>query len=301
MIAAAALAYAATGWPVFPCQWRGDHRKEPLTPHGFKDATIVAATVADWWRRRPRALIGTPTGLGFVVLDIDPRHGGDKTIAALGFVSLPATPTTRTAGGGWHLYFAAPDPPIHNTAGARGRGIGPGLDWRGVGGYVILPSPGSGYEWVGPTRELPMVAVPLALLPTQTAAAATAIIGTPATCTQLSDYGEAALRSAAEKIMTAPAGQQEVTLNGEAYAIGRLAGAGGVPADLALEILQIAARKMPSYDRSDPWQADKVNDKVERAFRQGLAKPRPDLDEVMREIDRQLGEANEIDWTPADV
>jgi hypothetical protein len=31
---------------------------------------------------------------------------------------------------------------IRNTGGARGRGIGPGLDWQGAGGYVIVPSPG---------------------------------------------------------------------------------------------------------------------------------------------------------------
>lgn len=54
---------------------------------------------------------------------------------------------THTASGGLHLHFEPGDHGIRNTAGANGRGIGPGLDWRGDGGFVILPSPGSGYFW----------------------------------------------------------------------------------------------------------------------------------------------------------
>jgi hypothetical protein len=136
----AALAYANLGWRVFPCYTAGPRRKTPRIEGWQARATTDPATITGWWRHWPKALIGTPTGRAFVVLDIDPRHGGDKTIAVFGYTTLPATPTVQTAGGGWHLYFEPPDPPIGITAGDPG----PGLDWRGVGGLVILPAPGTG-------------------------------------------------------------------------------------------------------------------------------------------------------------
>src|ERR1051326_4439165 len=96
----AALAYATAGWPVFPCQWRGPQRKKPLPRYGYCDATIKLSVITGWWSRWPDALIGTPTGKNFVVLDVDPRHGGDETLVALG--GAPATPTALTASGGRH-------------------------------------------------------------------------------------------------------------------------------------------------------------------------------------------------------
>jgi hypothetical protein len=48
----AALDAAARGWPVFPLAAGG---KQPLTKHGFKDATIDPAQVRAWWTRRERS------------------------------------------------------------------------------------------------------------------------------------------------------------------------------------------------------------------------------------------------------
>jgi hypothetical protein len=39
---------------------------------------------------------------GLVVLDVDPRHGGDESIRNL---KLPPTVEALTGGGGWHEYF----------------------------------------------------------------------------------------------------------------------------------------------------------------------------------------------------
>jgi hypothetical protein len=69
----------------------------------------------------------------------------------------------RTPSGGAHLYFTAHEHiEIRNAQGARGRGTGPGLDWRGTGGYLILPSLGSGYRW---DLVCNLDTVPLALVP----------------------------------------------------------------------------------------------------------------------------------------
>jgi hypothetical protein len=142
-----ALAYAARGWPVFPCREREPGRKRPYTPRGFHDATTDAAIIEPWWRRWPNALIGLPTGAasGVVVLDIDvknPPTNGCDSLEDLGHV-LPATPMVHTPSRGLHVHFANPERELRCSAGL----IGPGLDVRGEGGYLILPSPGSGYRW----------------------------------------------------------------------------------------------------------------------------------------------------------
>jgi hypothetical protein len=126
----AALGYARSGWPVFPCQWQGQHRKGPLIERGLNATTHDEAQIHDWWHRWPVALIGVPTGRasGFVVLDVDVKRAGVNgidTLAELGFAVLPDTPLVHTASGGLHLDFAAPDhPEIRNTAGEQGSGIG---------------------------------------------------------------------------------------------------------------------------------------------------------------------------------
>ena len=279
----AALRYGERGWPIFPCRWQGERRKQPLTEHGLHDATADPAIIKAWWSRWPDALVGVPTGeaIGYVVLDIDRKEAGADGLATLGKIDcpiLPLTPTVYTASGGMHLYFRRPEGGLRNTNGERGRGIGPGLDWRGDGGYVILPSPGSGYRWdkrLHFGRYAPC-AVPETLLPK-----------IPATVAQqarpersvkcavgLSRYGEAALDKAARAIIDAPHGQQEATLNAECFSIGTLAGAGGVPGDFAKKILVWAARQMCNHNPRRPWQPGEIEFKVARAFADGMRQPR---------------------------
>jgi hypothetical protein len=275
----AALNYVRRRWPVFPCHWTGTARKRPLTPHGLHDASADPGIIATWWRRWPDALIGLPTGqaIGAVVLDIDVKDGranGFDSLAELGFAILPETPTAHTPGGGLHLYFALPaGTSIRNTAGRRGRGIGPGLDWRGDGGYVIAPGVGR-YEWdtVLHLDAIPLEPVPTALLPRQRKKSRPAAPLRP-TC-GLSRYGEAALDSACRAILAAPAGEQEATLNTESFAIGTLAGAGGIPADFARRALIWAARQMRDHDPRRPWRPAEIEAKVVRAFDEGLRHPR---------------------------
>src|ERR1700755_793 len=106
---------------------------------------------------------------------------------------LPNTPMVHTASGGLHLYFKLPSAGLRNTVGERGRGIGPGLDWRGLGGYVIVPAKGTGYDWVRGGKPAP---VPAALMPKAVPTGNGAAVGEFQVCTELYPYGEAALRSA---------------------------------------------------------------------------------------------------------
>jgi hypothetical protein len=129
-------------WPIFPVA----RTTQPLTSHGYCDASIDPDVIAECWRRWPDALIGSPTGANFVVLDVDVKHPGPTgfdTLACLGVGILPDTPMSHTPSGGVHLYFCPGQHDIPNTQGAVGRGIGPGLDWRRAGGSIILPSPDS--------------------------------------------------------------------------------------------------------------------------------------------------------------
>jgi hypothetical protein len=141
------LTYAARGWPVFPCRATN---KIPLIKRWGEIASRNPAQIEAWWRKSPDALIGVPTGkrTGVIVLDIDtkdPRAYGFDTLADLGLAILPDTPMAHTRSGGLHLYFACIAQEIRNSAGKSG--LGPGLDVRGEGGFVIVPSPGSGYWW----------------------------------------------------------------------------------------------------------------------------------------------------------
>jgi hypothetical protein len=93
--------------------------------------------VEDWWRQWPAANIGVVTGgvSGVVVLDVDPRNGGDASLAEMErrFGALAPTPEVRTGGGGRHLWFRAPEPAVLS------RVVLPGLDLKGEGGVVIVP------------------------------------------------------------------------------------------------------------------------------------------------------------------
>jgi putative DNA primase/helicase len=264
-------------WPVFPCQWQGTGRKRPLIAGGFREASTDRAQIERWWQKWPLALIGLATGRrsGVVVLDIDRKGGVDgfDTLDEIGSAILPVTPMVHTASGGLHLYFRAPDTEVRNTAGSRGRGLGAGLDIRGDGGYVIAPAPGSGYRWdpichIGdtPLVPLPSWAMPRELVPEKSA------LRRP--LTGLSPYAEAALDNAARRIIAAPNGEQETTLNCEAFAIGALAGAGGIPAAFARRVLIWAAEQIISYDPRRPWRPGEARKKVERAFSHGLRQPR---------------------------
>ena len=137
----AALNYAREGYYVFPVVPNG---KTPLISENLKQSSIDIPQITEWWKRYPFANIGLDCGKsGLIVLDIDPRHGGDKTLKGLqilyGKFDLQ-TKTVKTPGGGNHYYFSAEYPPGYIVP-RTGADIfdGGGIDIRAKGGYVVLP------------------------------------------------------------------------------------------------------------------------------------------------------------------
>jgi hypothetical protein len=151
----AAVHYARHNIPVFPvwnptenggcacpksldCSRPAKHPVGPLASHGLQEATTDLDRIRRWWGQYPEANIGMPTGAwtGVVVLEADPEQGGFQSLLALvrRYGVLPQTRVVHT-GGELHFYFEHPGFYTRNSAGK----LGPGLDFRGDGDFVLLP------------------------------------------------------------------------------------------------------------------------------------------------------------------
>ena len=135
----AALIYASRyGFAVFPLAPRS---KIPLIAggHGCLDATLDSHQIERWWRAEPEANVGIALGVvsDAFALDVDPRSGGDLTLDDLLAEHEPLPPTIEalTGGGGRHLFFRM-EPTLTDATWSP---LGPGVDVKGSGGYVVAP------------------------------------------------------------------------------------------------------------------------------------------------------------------
>lgn len=183
-----ALSYARAGVAVFPlytpidgkCDC-GDEKcgspgKHPRNPHGVSEATTDEKRIREWWTKWPTANIGgRTTGLESrdtnfftTVIDIDPRHGGETTYQELvQEIGLPPySPVHSRTGTGEHAWFR-----VTVACGGSSNTLGPGVDTRAKGNYVVLPPSthynGQRYTWVNeagsPVDALPdFTQIPLA-------------------------------------------------------------------------------------------------------------------------------------------
>ena len=180
-LAEAALTCADRGWPVIPlhhvtvagcscsrgaaCPTPGKHPRITLW---VTNASTDPGQVRSWWRQWPHANVGLLTGSrsGVLVLDEDPRHGGDEALKDLErqHGALPDTVVTLTGGGGHHFWFQYPAHQHVRSRSAFGGHLG--LDVRGEGGLIVVPpsihASGRRYEWEvsGHPDDLPLAAVP---------------------------------------------------------------------------------------------------------------------------------------------
>ncbi len=144
----AALTYAGYGWSVVPVR---PSEKFPLIRwQAFQERCADADEIDQWFARWPDANVGIVTGAisGLTVFDIDPRHGGDRSLAAWEAQHEPLPPTVEaiTGGGGRHLYFSTGSTDLRSRV-----AIAQGIDVRARGGLIVAPPSrhpsGNLYRW----------------------------------------------------------------------------------------------------------------------------------------------------------
>ena len=148
----AALSLLRKGKPVFPV----DQTKKPLVAwKQYQDQVPTRQEVTSCWTQWPEANIGMATGRlsGLMVVDCDSEEAAKRFIE-----SYPEARRTLQAqtGRGAHFYFCFEDG-ITNDAGKL---LGPGIDIRGQGGFVIVPpsihANGKAYQWLNRNEPLPL-------------------------------------------------------------------------------------------------------------------------------------------------
>ena len=225
-----ATLHAIEGKPVFPC-WPN---KRPATKEGFKGASIDPQQVSKWFEDETM-LIGVPTA-GFLVVDLDRHNEEANGVEVWGNLVTEHDPDgnwkktmiVRTPSGGVHVWFEDPgwpDNPHRNTAGK----LGPGVDTRADGGYVIIP-PSITEEgmyvriddWNG-NEIAPAPGWLLKLLapePKQPQSPSKSFSGNWVGST--SGYGAAALRNEIKALSQAPKGTRNHALNRATFALAQL-------------------------------------------------------------------------------
>ncbi|MFI9004107.1 bifunctional DNA primase/polymerase [Streptomyces sp. NPDC053541] len=256
-----AVAAAERGWHVFPlrprdkrpaghstarCPGTGRCTDGHRTPE--QRATTDPDLLAAAWTHAPYN-IGIATGpSGLLVVDLDTVKEGEQEGTPDGVTSFEAlceragqaVPTTyrvRTARGGQHLYFTQPaGVRLGNSAGR----LGPHVDTRGWGGYVVAPgstTPDGTYTVLDSIAPAP--------LPTWLADALTeqpkpvrsvpgpALAGGPRVATVALERETAAVASAHE-------GGRNAQLLASVRAVGRFVAWGDLPRHVAEEAFQAA-------------------------------------------------------------
>jgi putative DNA primase/helicase len=248
IVLAAALAYAANGWAVFPAP-PGAKRSYKCAARsaGIRwGATRTRETIRQDFRHWRAARIGIPTGIdnGIVVVETDTvaGHGVDGAASLAALVSqhgpLPETLQAISPSGSGHRYFQHPGDgiKIKNSASELGNGI----DVRGDGGMVIAPPSinpdGRAYRWL---NENPIAAMPAWLVeltrekprtsPTISQRAVAAIIrptNGSASASTGEAYGQAALEYEITALAQTPPGNRNHQLNRASFNLHQLVGGG---------------------------------------------------------------------------
>ena len=251
----AAQQYAANGWSVFPCHGidarlrcccgRMDCAspgKHPTLRHGLQEATHDPRQIESWWRRWPHANVAIRTGAdsGLVVIDIDPPRGLESLIELeRRYGRMDRTAMARTGSGGAHLYFRHPgNMHLGNRASSV---LGPGIDVRGDGGYVIAPPSrhvsGRTYHWRLEGDPAPAPTWLIELLTVEPARPERVDVGRIRTDRGVSAWASTALAGEIDRVQRADEGQRNQTLNRAAFVLGQIVAADHLDHDDVSDLL----------------------------------------------------------------
>lgn len=172
----AAVDAVKRGWPVIPVHATTNKSPgrctcgRPDCPHPGKHPAEVAwqkssyLSTADCWSlfmedsRRLNAGILTGIKSGIIVLDIDPRNGGEEGLIGLleTYGGMPDTYTVKTGSGGWHFYFQLPE---GMDLASPKLGID-GVDFLANGRMAVTPGSVSGSGTYVVHRNVPLAMIP---------------------------------------------------------------------------------------------------------------------------------------------
>ncbi len=241
---AAALAYLARGRSIVPLAPRSKRPAVKLAPYLSGTARMTVDEARAYWTTYPdhgvAIITGTPSGL--VVVDVDPRNGGDLEAAKR---DCPTDLVAGTGGGGAHLVCTHPGGVV--PCGKTSRA---GVDRKGDGGYVVAPpsvhpETGEPYVWLheGNAGALPAW-----------------VLDGPAPA-NVDGTHEPWVADALAYRSGVGNGEQEATLTRLAWYFSRR-----LPDDIAFGLLVGWVRGLHEYKPGDPWTAEHVKAKLDSAY-----------------------------------
>ena len=129
--------------------WAGRLPRSRQAPpdHRWTRGSTDRKQIESWWTTWPQANVGLVTGAPskLLVLDVDPRAGGDEALHELEREHGPLPDTSEVlTGEGRHVYFHCAEP-------VASIDLAPGLEVKSSGRQVVAPPSvhpsGKRYEW----------------------------------------------------------------------------------------------------------------------------------------------------------
>jgi len=143
-----ALEYQSMGFSIIPVQ---QSKKPYIAWEKYQNQKANENQIKEWWSKYPNANVAIVTGKisNLLVIDIDSEEGIQELNDQISGTII--MPVAESPGGGFHYYFQHVE---GITVGSR---FIKDCDFRGQGGYIIVPPSTNGqnaYKWITPIFEV---------------------------------------------------------------------------------------------------------------------------------------------------